>query len=262
MARRVRAPAVAGLFYPADPVELRRQVNDLLAAAPAKFHGRPAALVVPHAGYVFSGELAAAAYRQLSGVRDLIRRVAVVGPAHRVYLEGMALSSAQAFATPLGEIPVDRAAVAALCRHPGVTVSDAAHRHEHCLEVQLPFLQKMLGDFSLVPVLVGRSDAAVVARVLDALWEDPSTLLVISTDLSHYLGYGEAQRIDERTCARILGRRDDLSGDEACGARVLNGLGRSRRARSLEIELLGRCNSGDTAGDRNRVVGYGAFVLH
>jgi AmmeMemoRadiSam system protein B len=258
----VRPAAVSGLFYDADPVQLRRHVQTLLQRRGEGKATLPAALVVPHAGYIYSGALAGAAYRLLAGRRDSIRRVALFGPAHRVYLEGMAVPSVTAFATPLGEVPLDRAAIDALARMPGVSESDAAHRDEHCLEVQLPFLQQTLAAFTLVPVLVGQCDADTVARAMDSLWQEPGTLLVVSTDLSHFLDYREAQQIDRRTCDRILARSDTLTGEEACGARVLNGLLRSERARRLDMELVGLCNSGDTAGDKDRVVGYGAFVLH
>jgi AmmeMemoRadiSam system protein B len=258
---QIRPAAVAGTFYPADRAQLHQEVQALLSqSAPAG--QRPAALIVPHAGYVYSGALAGAAYRELAGVRGSIRRVALFGPAHRVCLEGLAVPSVDAFATPLGDVPLDRSAIDALLALPDVSVSDEAHRDEHCLEVQLPFLQEALEDFSLVPVLVGRSDADTVAQVMDALWRDSSTLLVVSTDMSHFLNYPKARQIDLRTSHRVLQRRDDLIGEEACGARVLNGLSHSQRARSLALRLVGLCNSGDSGGDQECVVGYGAFVLH
>jgi AmmeMemoRadiSam system protein B len=259
-AMQIRPASVAGTFYPADRAQLHQQVQALLhQSAPGR--QQPAALIVPHAGYLYSGALAGAAYRELAGVRGRIRRVALFGPAHCVRLEGLAVPSVDAFATPLGDVPLDRSAIDGLLRLPDVSVSDEAHRDEHCLEVQLPFLQEALGDFSLVPVLVGCADADTVARVMDTVWQDSSTLLVVSTDMSHFLRYPKAQQIDLRTSHRVLQRRDDLVGEEACGARVLNGLSHSQRARSLALRLVGLCNSGDTGGDRERVVGYGAFVL-
>jgi AmmeMemoRadiSam system protein B len=174
----------------------------------------------------------------------------------------MAVPSVDAFATPLGQVPLDRACIERIATMPGVCVSDEAHRAEHSLEVQLPFLQTVLGHFSLVPVVVGDCDPDTVAAVVDALWDGPDTLLVVSTDLSHFHSYEAARRLDARTCQRLLARDSTLSGEDACGARALNGLMRSRRCRQLAIELLDLCNSGDTAGDRSRVVGYGAFLLH
>lgn len=258
----VRAPAVAGLFYDADPGLLQHHVEELVSAVSAEAQPCPRALVVPHAGYAYSGAIAAAAYARLRQRERPIRRVALFGPAHRVYLEGMAVPAADAFATPLGNIPLDTAGMARLAGLPQVRVSDAAHREEHSLEVQLPFLQAVLGDFSLVPVVVGRCDPDSVAAAMDCVWQEPDTLLVVSTDLSHFHRYGVACRQDARTCQRLLDREHSLVSEDACGAQALNGLMRTARGRTLEMELIAMCNSGDTAGDRGRVVGYGAFSLH
>ena len=222
----------------------------------------PRALIVPHAGYVYSGATAAAAYRQLAPLRHSVRRVVLFGPAHRVYVDGLALPSVEGFRTPLGVVPLDQAALGRLAALPGVSVSDAAHRDEHSLEVQLPFLQTVLGTFSLVPVLVGGGAPAAVAAAMEAVWRDPATLPVVSSDLSHFHDYDEARAIDGRTCRRIHARAVTLRGEEACGAAVLNGLFSTALGRTLDIELLARCNSGDTAGSKDRVVGYGAFELH
>ncbi len=258
----VRTAAVAGLFYPASGAELRHVLSSLLPGDAGTEHTPPKLLIVPHAGYVYSGPVAAEAYRYLAGARERIRRVVLLGPAHRVYLEGLAVPSTQAFATPLGRVALDSAALARVAAMPGVSVSDAAHRDEHSLEVQLPFLQTLLDDFELVPLVVGRAPPAQVAAVLDALWGGPETLVVISTDLSHYLPYRLAQSIDATTCERILAHEAGLSGEEACGAAVLNGLMQSRHGRELALHRVDLRNSGDTAGDRDRVVGYGAFVAH
>lgn len=257
-----RKAAVAGQFYEADAHRLQQHINALLGAAGEAAWHRPKVLIVPHAGYLYSGQTAAAAYRCLvpRGVR--IERVVVLGPAHRVYLEGMAVPSVDAFATPLGAVPLDRPSIEQITDMAGVRVSDEAHRAEHSLEVQLPFLQTVLGHFSLVPVVVGNCDPEPVAAVLDALWGGAETLIVVSTDLSHFLGYEEACATDSLTCDRLLARDSALTGEEACGARALNGLMRSRHCRELAIEMLDLRNSGDTAGDRSRVVGYGAFILH
>ena len=258
----IRKAAVAGLFYEADKTLLQQQVGEMMSGASAEFEATPKALIVPHAGYIYSGPTAAKAYRYLKSRSDEIRRVVLFGPAHRVYLESMAIPSVDSFTTPLGDVPLDRDALDGIKDMPGVCVSDHAHEEEHSLEVQLPFLQTVLTQFSLVPVVVGNCDAATVATVMDALWSGTDTLMVVSTDLSHFLTYEEAIQIDTHTCERIREKASSLSGEEACGARALNGLMCTEKVRSLNVELLDACNSGDTAGDRNRVVGYGAFILH
>jgi hypothetical protein len=258
----IRKAAVAGLFYEADPALLQQQISDLMSAMGSQSETVPEALIVPHAGYIYSGPTAARAYSCLKSRQDEIRRVVLFGPAHRVYLEGLALPSVDRFETPLGEIALDREAIEQVSGMPGVSISDQAHRDEHSLEVQLPFLQTVLAQFTLVPVVVGMCDAAIVAAVMDALWGGEDTLIVISTDLSHFLSYAEARQVDANTCNLILEKSGSLTGEEACGAFALNGLMRTQHAESLNVELLETCNSGDTAGDRDRVVGYGAFLLH
>ena len=259
----IRPPAVAGMFYPARDSELRSVVADLLGpATPQPVAEVPKALIVPHAGYIYSGPVAASAYRLLAPARDRIRRVVLLGPAHRVYLEGMALPATTSFATPLGTVPIDRQAVAAIADLPGVCLSDEAHAQEHSLEVQLPFLQVVLDAFRLVPIVVGRCDAELVAGVIDRLWGGPETVTIVSSDLSHYLSYAQARRIDGRTCEQIENKSSSLSGEQACGAYAINGLMRAMHSQTLAVEALDVRNSGDTAGDRNHVVGYGAFSLH
>jgi AmmeMemoRadiSam system protein B len=257
-----RKAAVAGLFYEADPALLQQQIGDLMSEVVSPPEAIPEALIVPHAGYIYSGPIAARAYSCLKSRQHKIRRVVLFGPAHRVHLQGLALSSVDRFETPLGDVALDREAIERVIGMPGVSVSDRAHRDEHSLEVQLPFLQTVLTQFTLVPVVVGISDAASVAAVMDALWGGEETLIVISTDLSHFLSYAEATQVDTNTCKRILEKSSSLTGEEACGAFALNGLMRTQHAQALRVELLDACNSGDTAGDRNRVVGYGAFLLH
>ena len=259
---KTRREAVAGMFYEADPARLQQQVDALLDGARQRALPLPRGLIVPHAGYRYSGATAAAAYRCLVGAAGKIRRVALLGPAHRVYLPGMALPAGEAFATPLGTVPLDRGAMDQIARLPGVCIADEAHRQEHSLEVQLPFLQRVLGEFALVPVVVGHCPPRQVADVIDALGAMADTLLVVSTDLSHFHDYATANRLDSRTCEKLLARESGLSGEEACGAAVLNGLMASSLIQSLHISQLQRCNSGDTGGDRERVVGYGAFALH
>ncbi len=258
----IREAAVAGLFYDADARRLSRHINNLMGAITVIPRARPKALIVPHAGYAYSGHTAAEAYQCLRPLRDLITRVVVLGPAHRVYLQGMAVPSVDAFGTPLGEVPLDRSSIASISDLPGVCVSDEAHREEHSLEVQLPFLQTVLARFSLVPIVVGDCAPDRVAAVVDSLWGGEETLIVISSDLSHFHGYEEAGILDARTCDRVVARDSGLTGEDACGARAINGFMRSRHSRQLAVELLDLCNSGDTAGEKSRVVGYGAFVLH
>lgn len=260
----VRPAAVAGMFYPVDARRLAAELDDLLGAAaePSPRLGYPKALVVPHAGYIYSGPVAARAYDELVPARGLVKRVVLLGPTHRVAVRGLAASSASAFATPLGAVRIDAEAFALVRGLPQVVVSDAAHALEHSLEVQLPFLQKMLGDFALAPFAVGMASVREVAEVLERLWGGPETLIVISTDLSHYHSYEEARAIDGATIERIARFATDLDHDEACGATPLNGLLATAKAKRLGVKLLSACNSGDTAGDRGRVVGYSAFALY
>jgi AmmeMemoRadiSam system protein B len=257
---KAREAAVAGLFYPADAATLKHTVAVLLAAAP---QGEPEAkaIIVPHAGYQYSGPTAACAYRLLESRRSRIRRVVLLGPAHRVYLRGMALPSVDAYTTPLGDVPIDTGAVKQALELAGTQVSDDAHAAEHSLEVHLPFLQAVLDDFQLVPIVVGVCSAGEVEAVLEALWGGDETLIVISSDLSHYHSYEDARAIDANTSARIEARDAALHGEEACGAYALNGLLLAARARGLEVRTLDLRNSGDTAGDKHQVVGYGAYAL-
>jgi MEMO1 family protein len=257
-----RAAAVAGSFYPGNSALLREQLEGLLLQAQPGPGQAPEALVVPHAGYVFSGSTAATAYRLLQQAAEPPSRVVLLGPAHRVYLQGLAVPSVDYFSTPLGEVPLDRASIEMALALPGVCTSDAAHELEHSLEVQLPFLQCVLPEFTLVPVVVGDSSPDEVAAVLDALWGGPETLVIISTDLSHFQDYDAAELHDQATCERILRGDTSLRGTDACGAAPLNGLLHSMHGGRLQRKLIGRCNSGDTGGDRQRVVGYGAFALY
>ena len=260
-----RPPAVAGMFYPGDPAVLRDEVATCLSAAvlPAPTSaGTLKALIVPHAGYVYSGGTAGKAYALLALLADRIRRVVLLGPCHRVAVNGLAAPTVQAFATPLGSIPLDRAALDSLAGLPQVVASDAAHAQEHSLEVQLPFLQTVLDDFSLVPLAVGRTCAREVAEIIDRLWGGPETLILISSDLSHFHGYAEARRIDGDTATHILALDQLTSFEQACGALPINGLLAVARQRGLRIERVAQCNSGDTAGDKSRVVGYASFALY
>jgi len=257
----VRPAAVAGLFYPGRPAELGAALDALLAG-PATAAIAPKALIVPHAGYIYSGAVAGHAYRALRPVAGSIRRVVLVGPSHREWFRGLALPRARAFATPLGLAPVDAATVATLATLPTVLVSDVPHAREHSLEVQLPFLQRLMPEAQIVPIVVGEATAEEVEAVVDALWDGPETLVVVSSDLSHYHSYGQARARDSATAGAILAARAELTGADACGCLAVNGLLRVARRRGLRVELLDLRNSGDTAGDRDRVVGYGAFGFY
>lgn len=257
--RTVRPPAVAGMFYPSNPAVLRGHLDTLLAEA-RREPLEPKALVVPHAGYRYSGAIAASAYVLLEESARKPGRVVLLGPAHTVDLEGLALPGCDAMATPLGEVPVDRDAVDELRELPQVVVSEAAHAREHSLEVQLPFLQRVLGAFRLVPLVVGRASPGEVEAVLERLWGGEETLVVVSSDLSHYLPYDVCRELDAETASRIVAfDAAHLDGERACGAQPLRGFLRSAKRHGLEGRLLDLRNSGDTAGDRSRVVGYGAF---
>lgn len=261
---RTRPPAVAGTFYPADPQKLSATVRLLLAAASEESAATlpPKAIIAPHAGYAFSGPIAATAYTQLAGLRDQVRRVLLIGPAHRVPVAGLAVSMAEAFATPLGSVPVDTATVERLLALPQVEALEAAHAQEHCLEVHLPFLQEVFGDFAIVPLVVGRATPEEVREVLELVWDDPATLIVVSSDLSHYYDYETARQVDRATAQWIESLdSEQTEGQEACGRVAIGGLLAASRARGLHARTLDLRNSGDTAGPRDSVVGYGAFVV-
>jgi AmmeMemoRadiSam system protein B len=257
---QVREPAVAGLFYPADAGELSETVRSMLSnGQPAG--SAPRALLVPHAGYVYSGAVAATAYARLIPFAERYRRVVLLGPCHRVPLSGLASTSADAFQTPLGDVPVDQALIASLDL-PSVAISAEAHRLEHSLEVQLPFLQTVLDEFTLVPLVVGDTAPENVAAVIDALWNEPGILFVVSSDLSHYLPYADARRRDTATCDAIEQLDSGRIGHaDACGATAVAGLLIAAARHNLAVRTLDLRNSGDTAGGRGQVVGYGSWVF-
>lgn len=259
----VRPPAVAGTFYPAMTAPLGRIISQFLAEArlPAPLPTPPKALIVPHAGYIYSGPTAGFAYATLRPWAERWHKVVLLGPTHRVPVRGLALSTAEAFATPLGDVTIDRDLVAALQRLPQVCEDDSAHAREHALEVQLPFLQSILGSFTLLPLAVGEATSEEVAAALELAWGDQETLVVISSDLSHYHPYREAVTIDRATAEQVLDLRPPLRHVQACGATPVNGLLLAARHHHLRAQLLDLRNSGDTAGDRDRVVGYGAFAF-
>ena len=266
-ASRVREPAVAGRFYPGRAHTLALAVDDLLAAAPAAAssvatESVPKAIVVPHAGYAFSGPIAASAYARFAPARATVRRVVLLGPAHRIALDGLAAPRADFLRTPLGDVPVDLEARAIVAALPGVAIDDTPHAGEHSLEVHLPFLQRTFDAFSVLPLVVGIATAEKIAAVLDAVWGGRETLIVVSTDLSHYEPHDRATAHDIRTVDAILaGRIDAIGARDACGRFPLRGLLLAASRHGLRPELLDRRTSGDTTGPRDRVVGYAAIAF-
>ncbi len=278
--KRVRPPAVAGRFYPGDRAELEAAVRGYLSAvkvpavkvpaveagggadAAVEAGSTPKAVIAPHAGYIYSGPIAASAYARIARAPGAIRRVVLLGPAHRVAVAGLAAPEADAFATPMGEVPLDRDSLQRALELPQVRVFDAAHALEHSLEVHLPFLQSILDDFVLVPLVVGDASPEAVAEVLDRLWGGEETLIVVSTDLSHYNEYATAQRLDAATSEAIEALAlDRIETDHACGRIPVQGLLRVAQRRGMQARAIDVRNSGDTAGPRDSVVGYGAYAL-
>jgi AmmeMemoRadiSam system protein B len=256
-----RRPAVAGAFYPANPEQLHLMVDQFLSDA-ATDTKTPKAIIAPHAGLIYSGPIAATAYARLKKAHDLITRVVLIGPSHRVAFRGLAVSRAETFSTPLGDIPIDLAAVQTLVQLPFVEYIEQAHTYEHSLEVQLPFLQEVLDNFSIVPIVAGDATPEQVSQVLNALWGGDETLIVISSDLSHYHDYATAQQMDQSTSHTIEQLQyEQLAPESACGKVPVSGLMELARQKSLSIKTIDLRNSGDTAGDKARVVGYGAYVI-
>jgi MEMO1 family protein len=256
-----RQPAVAGTFYPAEPQQLHllldQYLNDAETAPKV-----PKAMIVPHAGYIYSGPVAATAYARLIKAHDQITRVVLIGPSHRVGFHGLAITNAQNFITPLGTIEVDQQALRAIAKLPFVDYMEKAHALEHSLEVHLPFLQETLDDFKIVPIVTGDAPAEQVSQVLELLWGGDETLIVISTDLSHYHDYATCQKLDKATSTAIVNLQyESLGFDSACGRVGVSGLLKLAREKSLAVKKIDLRNSGDTAGDKKRVVGYGAFII-
>lgn len=257
-----RKSAVAGLFYPSDKTALRAAISGFLAQHPGAAGPAPKAIIVPHAGYIYSGPVAASAYARIIPDCDAITRVVVLGPSHRVPVRGLAAPGVAEFLTPLGAVRMDQQAIHDLLTLPQVHVADDAHALEHSIEVQLPFLQEILDTFSCVPLVVGDATAAEVGEVLDHVWGGPETLIVISSDLSHYHDYATAKKLDRATSDAILALRPAALGyDDACGRIPIAGLLTVARERGLHAELIDLRNSGDTSGPRDQVVGYGAWCF-
>jgi AmmeMemoRadiSam system protein B len=259
----IRQPAVAGTFYPASGGELHEMLATMLADAPGDGLPAPKAMIVPHAGYIYSGPVAATGYARLQSVADSVHRVVVMGPSHRVAFHGLAVPDDSIFKTPLGDISLDTAAIQALLALPQVHVDNEAHRLEHSIEVHLPFLQEMLETFTLVPIVVGDATPREVCDVISMLWNGPETLLIMSSDLSHYHDYETASRLDRSTSHAIETLAFEKIGYEhACGRNPVSGLLLYARKHGLSVEILDLRNSGDTAGPRDQVVGYGTYVIN
>ena len=256
----VRAAAVAGRFYPGQRSQLQQDVDAMLAQAHTDAPC-PKAIVAPHAGYVYSGSIAAEVYARVRNGAKTISRVVLLGPSHRMGFEGIATTPAHFYTTPLGQVPLDTTAIHEIENLPGVQPLEQAHAEEHSLEVHLPFLQRCLDNFCLIPLVVGNAAPATVAQVIQTLWGGPETLIVISSDLSHFLPYDEALARDNETRDLIEARTTRITGEQACGCKPLNGLLHVLRKRNLGIKTLSLKNSGDTAGSKDRVVGYGAWVV-
>lgn len=258
---KIREAAVAGSFYPADPIELKNMLETLLPVV-SDDNAPPKAMILPHAGYIYSGPVAASGYARLPANADSITRVILLGPTHRKAVRGLALPDATAFRTPLGTIPLDTGALQQLQQLPQVSIDDEAHRLEHSLEVHLPFLQHTLKDFTLVPILVGDATASEVCAVIEQLWGGRETLLIVSSDLSHYQDYATATRLDQATSRAIEALAlEDIDHHDACGRNPVSGLLLYARRHGLHIRTVDLRNSGDTAGPRDQVVGYGAYVV-
>lgn len=270
MSQKIRTAAVAGSFYPDTAATINAQIDAFWrksASRKAQLDGcnrggSPKALIVPHAGWIYSGQLAADAYSTLKQSADKVKRIILLGPAHRVAFEGLALPDATGFATPLGVMPIDQEAMALALGQAGVVVNDDAHRAEHCLEVQLPFLQRLFPQAACVPILVGRADTGMVAQLIGALWGGEETKIIISSDLSHYQTYDQARANDWLSVLSILRETPLHNFEQACGALPINAMIQAAKEHGLRPKLLGAINSGDTAGDRERVVGYAAFTFH
>jgi len=259
--KTIRKPAVAGYFYPSDASELKSDIQKYLSKI-KETGPMPKALIAPHAGYTYSGPVAATVYGRLRDNKDKIQRVVLFGPSHKVAFYGLAAPTSLYFETPLGKIPIDQESIKTIQNLSQVIVSDEAHAQEHSLEVHLPFLQEILGEFKLVPLVVGDAEPNQVGEVLEKLWGGSETLIVISSDLSHYHDYKTAQKLDKATCQAIENLRpQDLKYDSACGRNPVNGLLYISKTKDLKVETIDLRNSGDTAGSKDQVVGYGSWAF-
>ncbi len=257
-----RPPAVAGTFYPDNTYELSAMLDQFLQSV--KVTGQvPKAIIVPHAGYIYSGAVAASAYTLIRPARDKIKRVVLLGPSHKMPLLGLATTNAQNFSTPFGEVPVDRQAIYNITKFPQISIMEQVHANEHSLEVQLPFLQKILNQFSIIPLVVGKATPEQVGEILEALWGNEETLIIISSDLSHYNNYKVAKKLDELTTQAIetLSPKK-IKSEQACGRIPINGLLHIAKIKKMQVRTIDVRNSGDTAGSKDQVVGYGAYAFN
>jgi len=258
----IRPPAVAGLFYPAENQALSALITEQLVDSSLPTHKQPIAIIAPHAGYIYSGPIAATAFQTLQAHRNTIKRVVIIGPSHRYYFHGLALSSADEFETPLGTVSIDKTAQELLLSTTDSKILDQAHQNEHCIEVQLPFLQSVLTDFSIIPIVTGETSAESVTDVIELFTTDHESLIVISSDLSHYHDYHSAQQIDKLTSQSIITLDyNSIDSHQACGHTAINGLLLAAKKRMLTASILDQRNSADTAGNKDSVVGYGAYLF-
>ncbi len=259
----IRTPAVAGLFYPEHPDELQTMMRKFLNETKVSREPVPKAIIAPHAGYIYSGPIAASVYARLAPAHLMITKVVLLGPSHRIPLKGVAVTQMTNFATPLGLIPIDTQAINEITSLPQVSVREEAHVSEHSLEVQLPFLQEVLDDFTLIPLVVGEATPEEIDEVLDKLWGGEETVIVISSDLSHYHDYKTAQKMDDSISQAIENLRlDEIHHEQACGRIPISGLLHIARRKKMHAKTIDLRNSGDTAGPKDQVVGYGAYVFN
>ena len=257
---KIRPAAIAGQFYPSEKSQLQAAIHAAMDTVTVQQQSQ--AIIAPHAGYMYSGDIAASAYHTVLHLSPTVKKIVVLGPAHRVYVKGMALSSADVFSTPLGNIPLDQDWQTQLLTLPGVIEFDQTHEQEHSIEIHLPFLQSLFNDFILLPVVVGDVAPHLVSQFIESIWSD-DTLIVVSSDLSHFLSYEAACRMDQQTAQHIERfATDEIGPEQACGCRPLNGLLHFAEQHDLQVNTLDLRNSGDTQGNKDRVVGYGAFGLH
>ncbi len=258
----VRTTAVAGAFYPSEPEILSKDIQRYIEETPSVSLPVPKAIIVPHAGYEYSAGVAASAYKLLKSGRKSIKKVVILAPSHKIGFNGMALTKASAYETPLGNVEIDKEMNEQLLALPLVDYLEEAHKSEHSLEVQLPFLKEALDDFKLIPVITGNASPTDVETLLETVWGKKDTLIVISTDLSHYLPYNEACILDNKTKTAIENLDiDSIEQEQACGYVPLKGMLTIAKAKKMQVETLEVKNSGDTSGSKNRVVGYGAWAF-
>jgi len=261
-----RQASVAGSFYPKNPAQLKKTLTNLFNANEdlnIDFQTPVKAIIAPHAGYIYSGPIAAKAYSLVSTCIKGKNKITIIGPSHFVPFNGIALSTAEFFETPLGKIKVDHHAYELINRIPEVIYLDEAHAREHSIEVHLPFIQYLKKDVRIIPLAVGQTSYQKVAKVLEKFCEEKDNLIIISSDLSHYHAYGYAQKYDLQTALKIENYKcSQLGPNEACGYLAIAGLLKMAKDRKYKIKRIDLCNSGDTSGSKDTVVGYGSWFFH